>query len=187
MGEVTQLLDDARRGDKVALERFYARVYRELEIVAQSHLRRQGPMTLIDPSSLVNEVYLRISRQESLPGDGRGAFLAYASSVMRSVIVDYLRARGSERRGGDQVKVTLNTAVENRDTGEFDFDSLNSVLGALQRVDERAHRVVEMRYFGGMEIEEIARFLDVSPATVKRDWTKARIYLRHQLVSEASR
>jgi RNA polymerase sigma factor (TIGR02999 family) len=185
MGEVTQLLDEARRGDTVALERFYARVYSELVIVAKAHLRRQGPMTLIDPSSLVNEVYLRIARQEALPGEGRGAFLAYASSVMRSVIIDYLRARSSERRGGDQIKVTLNTAVEDRDIGAFDFNTLNSVLGSLQRVDERAHRVVEMRYFGGMEIEEIARFLDVSPATVKRDWTKARLFLRHQLVNEA--
>ena len=186
MGEVTQLLDDARRGDKAALERFYARVYGELEIVAKSHLRRQAPMTLIDPSSLVNEVYLRISRQESLPGDGRAAFFAYASSVMRSVIVDYLRARGSERRGGDQVKVTLNTSFEERDFGACDFDSLNSVLDSLHRIDERAHRVVEMRYFGGMEIDEIARFLEISPATVKRDWTKARLFLRHQLVNEAS-
>jgi RNA polymerase sigma factor (TIGR02999 family) len=106
---------------------------------------------------------------------------------MRSVIVDYLRARGSERRGGDQLKVTLNTAVEDRDVDAFDFDALNSVLGSLQRVDERAHRVVEMRYFGGMEIDEIARFLDISPATVKRDWTKARLYLRHQLTNEAGR
>ncbi len=187
MGEVTQLLDQARRGDKAALERFYACVYRELEIVAKAHLRRNAPMTLIDPSSLVNEVYLRISRQESLPGDGRGTFLAYASSVMRSVIIDYLRSRGSDRRGGDQVKVTLNTAVEDRETGGFDFDTLNSVLGSLQRVDERAHRVVEMRYFGGMEIEEIARFLGISPATVKRDWTKARLFLRHQLVNEAGK
>lgn len=184
MGEVTQLLDDARGGDRAALERFYARIYRELEVIARSQLGRQGPMTLIDAPSLVNEVYLRISRQETLPGEDRGAFFAYASSVMRSVIVDYLRARGAERRGGDQLRVTLNTGIENYETNGFDFHALSAVLQSLQNIDERAHRVVEMRYFGGMEIEEIARFLEISPATVKRDWTRARLFLRHQLVHE---
>jgi RNA polymerase sigma factor (TIGR02999 family) len=181
MGEVTQLLDHARQGDRAALERFYARIYRELEGIARSHLRRNAQMTLIDAPALVNEVYLRISRQEALPGDDRSAFLAYASSVMRSVIVDYLRARGSERRGGDQARVTLTTDVEKNELAAVDFHTLNEVLASLQRVDERAHRIVEMRYFGGMEIEEIARFLDISPATVKRDWMKARLYLKHQL------
>ena len=185
MGEVTQLLDDARRGDRAALERFYARIYKELETIARSQLGRQAPMTLIDAPSLVNEVYLRLSRQESLPGEGRGAFFAYASSVMRSVIVDYLRARGAERRGGDQLRVTLNTGIEKYEAEGFDFHALDAGLKSLQGADERAYRVVEMRYFGGMEIEEIARFLEISPATVKRDWTRARMFLRHQLVNEA--
>ncbi len=187
MGEVTQLLDHARRGDRAALERFYARIYKELEVIARSQLGRQSPLTLIDAPSLINEVYLRISRQESLPGEDRGAFFAYASSVMRSVIVDYLRARGAERRGGDQIKVTLNTDIEKHESADFDFHALSSVLQSLQNIDERAHRVVEMRYFGGLEIEEIAQFLQISPATVKRDWTKARLFLRHQLASEAGR
>jgi RNA polymerase sigma factor (TIGR02999 family) len=186
MGEVTQLLDHARRGDRSALEQFYSRIYKELEVIARSQLGRQGPMTLIDAPSLVNEVYLRISRQESLPGEDRGAFFAYASSVMRSVIIDYLRARGAERRGGDQLKVTLNTDIEKHETSQYDFHSLSAVLKSLQNVDERAHRVVEMRYFAGMEIEEIAQFLQISPATVKRDWTKARLFLRHQLVNGAA-
>ena len=184
MGEVTQLLEHARRGDRAALERFYARIYKELEVIARSQLGRQGPMTLIDPSSLINEVYLRISRQESLPGENRGAFFAYASSVMRSVIVDYLRARSAERRGGDQIRVTLGTDIEKHESADFEFRALSEVLKSLQGVDERAHRVVEMRYFGGMEIEEIAQFLQISPATVKRDWTKARLFLRHQLANE---
>jgi len=185
MGEVTQLLDHARRGDRSALEQFYSRIYKELEVIARSQLGRQGPMTLIDAPSLVNEVYLRISRQESLPGEDRSAFFAYASSVMRSVIIDYLRARGAERRGGDQLKVTLNTDIEKHETSQYEFGSLSTVLQSLQNIDERAHRVVEMRYFGGMEIEEIAKFLQISPATVKRDWTRARLFLRHQLVGAA--
>jgi RNA polymerase sigma factor (TIGR02999 family) len=185
MGEVTQLLDLARGGDRDALERFYSRIYRELEVIAKSQLGRNAPMTLVDAPSLVNEVYLRISRQEALPGESRSSFFAYASSVMRSVIVDYLRARGAERRGGDQLRVTLNTNIEKHQTGEFDFNLLEAGLKSLQGVDERAYRVVEMRYFGGLEIEEIAQFLKVSPATIKRDWTRARMFLRHQLVNEA--
>jgi RNA polymerase sigma factor (TIGR02999 family) len=185
MGEVTQLLEHARRGDRAALESFYARIYKELEVIARSQLGRQGPMTLIDASSLINEVYLRISRQESMPGENRAAFFAYASSVMRSVIVDYLRARSAERRGGDQIRVTLNTDIEKRESADFEFGELSDVLKSLQSVDDRAHRVVEMRYFGGMEIEEIAQFLQISAATVKRDWTKARLFLRHQLANDA--
>jgi RNA polymerase sigma factor (TIGR02999 family) len=188
MGEVTQLLDNARQGDKVALERFYARVYPELSVIARSQLARQSPLTLIDAPALVNEVYLRIARQESLPGEDRGTFLGYAARVMRSVIVDYARARGAERRGGDQLRVTMPMDLEKKEFTELNFEDLTSELESLERIDERAYRVVELRFFGGLEIEEIARFLGTSPATVKRDWTKARMFLRHRLApAESSR
>jgi RNA polymerase sigma factor (TIGR02999 family) len=186
MGEVTQLLDSARRGDKGALERFYARVYAELNVIAKSQLARQSPLTLIDAPALVNEVFLRISRQDELPGHDRCTFLGYAARAMRSIIIDYLRARGAERRGGDQLRVTLATDIENKECTTLDFDLLCAELESLERIDERAFKVVELRFFGGMEIEEIARFLDTSPATVKRDWTKARMFLRHRLASAES-
>jgi RNA polymerase sigma factor (TIGR02999 family) len=181
MGEVTQLLDGARRGDKGALERFYAHVYAELNAIAKSQLARQSPLTLIDAPALVNEVYLRISRQDSLPGHDRGTFLGYAARAMRSIIIDYVRARGAERRGGDQLRVTLVTDIEKKEFTGLSFEDLGAELETLERIDERAFRVVELRFFGGMEVEEIARFLDISPATVKRDWTKARMFLRHRL------
>lgn len=185
MGEVTQLLDGARGGDKGALERLYARVYAELSGIAKSQLARQAPLTLIDAPALVNEVYLRISRQDSLPGHDRGTFLGYAARAMRSIIIDYVRARGAERRGGDQLRVTLATDIEKKEFTELHFEDLSAELESLERVDERAYRVVELRFFGGMEIEEIAKFLDTSPATVKRDWTKARMFLRHRLARAA--
>ncbi len=100
---------------------------------------------------------------------------------MRSIIVDYVRARGAERRGGDQLRVTLVTDIEKKEFTRANFDELSGELESLERIDPRAYRVVELRFFGGMEIEEIARFLDTSPATVKRDWTKARMFLRHRL------
>ena len=181
MGEITELLDQARQGDTSARERFFTRVYSELDRLAKRHLSGQSPLTMLDGPGLVHEVYLRLAQQESLPGSDRAAFLAYASRVMRSVIIDYVRSRNAQRRGGGQRMLTLNTGVADQSFSEPQLESLGDALESLERIDERAHRVVEMRYFGGLEIEEIASFLDVSPATVKRDWTKARAYLMHSM------
>ena len=181
MGEITVLLDLVRQGDASARERFFARMYSELDRLARSHLSRQSQLTMLDSPGLVNEVYLRLAQQDQLPGTDRAAFLAYASRVMRSVVIDYVRARAAERRGGGQRMLTLNTGVADLHFTEPQLESLGDALESLERIDERAHRVVEMRYFGGMEIEEIAAFLEISPATVKRDWTKARAYLLHTM------
>jgi RNA polymerase sigma factor (TIGR02999 family) len=186
MGSVTRLLDDVRRGDVGAQQRLFTELYAELDRLARSHLARNAPMTLIDAPALIREVYLKLEPQATMPGRDRGAFLAYASRAMRSVIVDYLRARGAQRRGNGERMLTLNTAVENQAFTEPEIESLDDALKSLERIDERAHRIVEMRYFGGMEIEEIARFLDVSPATIKRDWQKARAYLLHAMSGAAT-
>jgi RNA polymerase sigma factor (TIGR02999 family) len=186
MGPVTQLLEQARGGDAAAQQALFTRLYEELNRLAQSHLSRHAPMTLIDAPALIREAYLRIGAQPELPGSDRRAFLAYASRAMRSVIVDYLRARGAARRGGDSPLLTLNTAVENQAFSDPQLESLEDALQSLERLDERAHRIVEMRYFGGMEIEEIAEFLEISAATVKRDWQKARAFLLHALNPDQS-
>lgn len=183
MGEITALLDQARHGDETAREHFFSRVYSELDRLAKRHLAGQAQLTMLDGPGLVHEVYLRLAQQEALPGSDRAAFMAYASRVMRSVVIDYVRARSAERRGGGQRMLTLNTGVANQSFSEPQLESLGDALESLERVDQRAHRVVEMRYFGGLEIEEIATFLEVSPATVKRDWTKARAYLLHSMSS----
>jgi len=181
MGSVTQLLELARAGDGRAQQELFAHLYSELDRLARSHLARNAPMTLIDSPALIREVYLRIGQQGALPGNDRRAFLAYASRAMRSVIVDYVRARAADRRGGGVKPMTLTTSVEDQPLTDPQLESLDDALKSLERIDERAHRVVEMRYFGGMEIEEIAEFLAISPATVKRDWQKARAYLMHEL------
>ncbi|HEY6124794.1 MAG TPA: ECF-type sigma factor [Steroidobacteraceae bacterium] len=186
MGEITVLLNQAREGDESARERFFTRVYAELDRLARRHLSGQSPLTMLDGPGLVHEVYLRLADQESLPGTDRAAFLAYASRVMRSVVIDYVRARGAQRRGGGQRMVTLNTGVVGESFTEPQLESLGDALESLDRIDERAHRVVEMRYFGGLEIEEIASFLNVSPATVKRDWTKARAFLLHTMKTDCN-
>lgn len=181
MGEITRLLDEVRAGDRAARERFFSRVYDELDQLARRRLSRESPLTMLDAPGLVHEVYLRLQQQPELPGQDRRSFLAYASRVMRSVIIDYVRCRRAQRHGGGQRMLTLNTGVAEQALTEPELDHLGDALEALARIDERAHWIVEMRYFGGMEIEEIADFLGISPATVKRDWQKARAFLLHSL------
>jgi RNA polymerase sigma factor (TIGR02999 family) len=185
MGEITVLLDLARQGDAAARERFFARVYGELDRLARTHLSRQAQITMLDGPGLVNEAYLRLAAQENLPGTDRAAFLAYASRVMRSVVIDHVRARSAERRGGGLRAITLTTGVADQAFDEPQLELLGDALESLERIDPRAHQVVEMRYFGGLEMEEIATFLAISLATVKRDWTKARAYLLHSMTGLA--
>jgi RNA polymerase sigma factor (TIGR02999 family) len=180
MGEITQLLDQARSGEQRARDRFFSRIYAELDRLAKQRLARQSPLTMLDAPGLVHEVYLRLSQQDQLPGADRRAFLAYAARVMRSVVIDYVRSRAAERHGGGREAVTLHTGIPD-DSFRPDLQSLGEALESLARIDERAHWVVEMRYFGGMQIEEIAEFLEISPATVKREWQKARAFLLHAL------
>lgn len=185
MGEITQLLDQARSGDSLARDRFFSRIYAELDRLAKQRLARQSPLTMLDAAGLVHEVYLRLAQQAQLPGADRRAFLAYAARVMRSVIIDYVRSRSAERHGGGRAAITLQTGIPD-DSFRPDLQALGEALESLARVDERAHWVVEMRYFGGMQIEEIADFLEISPATVKREWQKARAFLFHAIESPSA-
>ena len=180
MGEITQLLDQARSGDAAARDLFFSRIYTELDRLAKQRLARQSPLTMLDAPGLVHEVYLRLSEQAQLPGADRRAFLAYAARVMRSVVIDYVRSRNAERHGGGRAAITLQTGIPD-DSFRPDLQALGEAMESLERIDERAHGVVELRYFGGMQIEEIAEFLDISPATVKREWQKARAFLLHAL------
>jgi RNA polymerase sigma factor (TIGR02999 family) len=186
MGEVTELLDLARGGDGAARERFFARIYAELDALARRRIGRPDRFTMLDAPGLVHEVYLRVAQQAQLPGQDRRSFLAYASRVMRSVVIDYVRSRQAARHGGGHDVVTLNTGIAGQVFAEPDLLCLGDAMESLQRIDERAHWVVEMRYFAGMEIEEIAEFLQISPATVKRDWQKARAFLLQSLRPEGN-
>jgi RNA polymerase sigma factor (TIGR02999 family) len=184
MGEITRLLDQARRGDAVARERFFSAIYSELDRLARGRVGRPDRFTMLDAPGLVHEVYLRLAGQSELPGPDRRSFLAYASRVMRSVIIDYVRSRQAERNGGQRALITLDTGIAGQAFEEPDLLALGDAMESLQRIDERAHSVVEMRYFAGMEIEEIAAYLEISPITVKRDWQKARAFLLQEMSSE---
>lgn len=181
MGEITQLLDQARQGDPVSRDLFFSRIYAELDGMARRHLGHADRFTMLDAPGLVHEVYLRLAQQGELPGQSRRAFLAYASRIMRNVVIDYVRSRKAQRNGGGREAITLNTGIAGHVLQEPGLLALGDALESLARLDERAHWVVEMRYFGGMEIEEIAEFLEISPATVKRDWQKARAFLLQSL------
>jgi RNA polymerase sigma factor (TIGR02999 family) len=177
MGELTVLLQRAAAGDGGARDPLYRMLYPELMRLARGHLAHAGTISL-DPTALLHEAYLRLDG--GAPGTNRRVFFAYASKVMRSVVVDYVRERGAHKRGGRAEKVTL-SGVAGSLFEDHSITGIEAAIAALARVDERAHRVVEMRYFGGMTEEDIANELDISAATVRRDWRKARAFLYERL------
>jgi RNA polymerase sigma factor (TIGR02999 family) len=177
---LTLILNRALAGDAASREQVYALLYAELVRLARSHLSGSGAISL-NPSALVHEAYLRMLGREATPMRDRRAFFAYASTVMRSELVDHVRAAAADKRGGLFTPVTLTTGVLNSVAAEEDFSRLDDALGVLRSVDERSFRVVEMRYFAGMTEEDIAVELDISVPTVKRDWRKARAFLFEQL------
>lgn len=177
MGDITRLLRDARGGDAAAKDQLFARVYDELNVLARQRLARESTLTQIDAPSLVHEAYLRLNRQDQLPGENRRMFFAYASSVMRSVIVDYVRARNARKRGSGEKAITLTGSGAASEGPSPEIEALDSALQQLAKLDPRSHQVVEMRYFGGLSLEDIAESLGVALITVKRDWQKARAFL----------
>ena len=153
-----------------------ARVYSELMKLARAQLARAGTMSL-DAPSLVHEAYLRLQRQGAIDPAQRNIFFAYSAQVMRTVIIDYVRERRAQKRGGGERLLTLTTGIPGIDIGEDSIEHLHEAMQALRQIDERSHQVVELRYFGGLTEAEIADVLGVSVPTVKRDWRKARAFL----------
>jgi RNA polymerase sigma factor (TIGR02999 family) len=174
---ITRLLHRAAQGDLPARDKLYSALYRELSRIARSHLSRAGTISL-DAPAILHDSFMRM---EGTAPQGefanRRVFFGYASTVMRNVIVDYVRERRAQKRGAGERELTLNTGIVETVLAEEDILDLHEALCDLERVDPRSHRVVEMRYFAGMTEEEIAGVLDVSVPTVKRDWRKARAYL----------
>jgi len=182
MGErdITRLLADARDGGKPALERLFALVYGELRGMAESRLRRERPGHTLQPTALVNEVYLRLDPDKAA-WENRRHFFGAASQAMRRILVDHARRRLADKRGGGLVRVTLADLEVASPEGDLDLLALDTALDRLERDEPRLASVVTMRVFAGMSIEESAEALDLSPATIKRDWLYARAWLAEQM------
>lgn len=185
MGDVTVLIARAREGDRAALDRLFELLYPELRRIAHGRLSRHVRNAMLDTTALVNECYLKFSQAERLTPADRVHFLAYAATVMRSVIVDAARAAQTQRRGGgDAEHVTLSTDVADAVARpEEEILDVHAALEDLAKFDARLVKVVEMRYFGGMKDDEIAQALSLTDRTVRRDWEKARLLLAKALRS----
>jgi len=176
--DITLLLRRAADGNRQAADQVVALLYADLQRLARSRLRRAAGMTLLDTTSLVHESYLRLARGEGPEFADRRHFLAYAAQVMRSIVVDLLRSRQSDRHGGGAWHVTLNTEIgESVMRHEDEVLRVHEALDELAVSDPRLAQVVQMRYFGGLSEAEIADCLGITERTVQRDWQKARLFL----------
>jgi RNA polymerase sigma factor (TIGR02999 family) len=182
MVQITQLLDRMRAGDAEARDALFAVAYDELLRMARARLRDGGRSSVLETTSLVHECYLRFVSSGELRAEDRRAFFAYASQVMRSVILNGVRERQAERRGGNVPQLTLSTEIEaNLSSDEETILKVNEALEVLEQADSRLALVAQMRYFGGYSDQEIAETLDVTDRTVRRDWERARLILREAL------
>lgn len=178
MAELTSLLAAARAGDQRAAGEAFALLYDDLRRLARSRLRQHSTQALLDTTSLVHESFLKLVGQRALVVEDRAHFFAYAAHVMRSVIVDFARARRAERRGGDAEHLVLDTAqAERLALPENDVLRVHEALEVLEQADARLAQVVEMRWFAGLTEPEVAQALGISERTVRRDWEKARLLL----------
>ena len=178
MGELTVLMRRARQGDNEARNAIYNHLYADLRKRARARLARGGRNTLLDTSALVNEAFVRLAGAGGAGTEDRAHFLAYASRAMRSVVVDFARARATQRRGAGVVRISLEPEVaDSTPSGAAEILRVHEALEELEQVDERVVRVVEMRYFAGLTEQEVAAALGVTDRTVRRDWEKARLIL----------
>ena len=178
MGEITELLRHVNSGEPGARDRLYALLYDELRRLARSRLRDRGTITLLDTTALVHETYLRFLNARRIALADRGRFFAFAASIMRSIVIDAIRKRRAERRGGGAAHVEVDGQLADELPGDDTHVlRVHEALQELALMDPRLGQVVEMRYFSGLSEVDIASALGVSERTVRRDWDKARTLL----------
>lgn len=184
--EITELLLAWRAGDDGALDQLAPAVYGELQRIARVHMRGERGDHTLQPTALANEAYLRLIDARRVKWNDRAHFFAMASRVMRRVLVDAGRAHRADKRGGKDVRVSFDRAMDLAHTDpDLDILALDEALEALARIDARKEKVVELRFFGGLTIEETAAVLDVSTDTVTRDWAFAKSWLKRALATTA--
>jgi RNA polymerase sigma factor (TIGR02999 family) len=182
--DVTGLLDDWSRGDRRALDRLLPLVYAELRGIAARQLRHEGAGHTLQPTALVHEAYLRLIEQRSVSWENRAHFFGVAAQVMRRVLVDHARRKAAKKRGDGARRVSLEEAAETTTPSETPVLALDRALVRLEQLDRDLARIVELRTFGGLTIDEVAHVLKVSPSTAKRQWRTAKAWLTRELAAE---
>jgi RNA polymerase sigma factor (TIGR02999 family) len=179
---ITQLLIDWGEGDQAALEKLMPLVYSELRRLATNYLRRERTGHTLQPTALVNEAYLKLVGQKSAKWQNRAQFFAISAQLMRRILVDHARRHQAEKRGGsEQQRLSITTAEELVKAPAIDLLALNEALDELAKMDPQQSRIVELKFFGGLSIDETAEVLGIGHATVEREWKSARAWLRRQL------
>jgi RNA polymerase sigma factor (TIGR02999 family) len=183
--EVTRLLVEWSNGDRNALEDLMPLVYSELRKVAGRYLRRERTGHTLQCTALVNEAYLRLIDQHSVQWKNRAHFFGVAAEMIRRILVDYARSQHAQKRGADAPKISLDEAFGVGQAPDLDLVALDEALSRLQTIDPRQSRVVELRFFAGLSVEETAEIMEISPATVKREWVTAKAWLFRELTGKA--
>jgi len=181
-GEVTRLLLAWNAGDQAALEKLMPLVYGELRQLAERHFRKERRGHTLQPTAVVHEAYFRLIDQTRVTWKNRGHFLAIASQAMRRILIDHARGRGAEKRGGEVEKVTLDVAIASPEPSrEVDILALDEALDRLKALDGTQAQIVELRFFGGLTVEQVAQQLGMSKRAVEAEWTMIAAWLRREL------
>ena len=184
-GQVTLLLKAMNRGDKSAADQLLPLVYTELHRLAKGYMSRERRDHTLQPTALINQAYLRIAQQENVEWQNHSHFIGFAANVMRRVLVDHARERNAAMRGGKQVRVDLDEGIAVSKERSAEILLLEDALTRLEQLNPRQAKVVEMRYFGGLSVEEVASVLGIAPRSVKRDWALARMWLFEEIQKSA--
>ena len=183
--EVTELLQAWSQGDQRSLEKLTPLVYQELHRLAQKYMVGERADHTLQATALVHEAYLRLIDASQMRWQNRAHFFAVSAQLMRRILVDFARSRHSVKRGGDAERISLDEALIIAQAQHFDFVCLDDALSGLAAVDERKSRVVELRFFGGLSVDETAEVLKVSPDTVTRDWRLAKLWLLREILKKS--
>lgn len=179
---ITQLLVDWGKGNQSALEKLMPLVYGELRQLASNYLRRERAQHTLQPTALVNEAYLKLIDQKNAKWQNRAHFFGISAQLMRRILVDHARQHQAVKRGGgEQQRISITSAEKVVKQPEVDLLALNEALDELAKMDPQQSQIVELKFFGGLSIEEIGEVLSIGHATVERDWKVARAWLRRQL------